>query len=78
MSVTTFSFADLVSKLIAEEGRRKDLTHIEGAPALIVGKGSGKKQHKNKHIRAGRKKAKTDPCSSVEKGVILQGSAPLT
>ncbi|POM70436.1 Integrase catalytic core protein [Phytophthora palmivora] len=38
MSMTTFSLADLVSKLIAEEVRQKDSTHIEVATALIANK----------------------------------------
>ena len=38
ISVTQFSFKDLVSKLIAEEVRKKDSTRIEDETALHVGK----------------------------------------
>ena len=42
MSVTEFSFKDLVSKLIAEEVRKQDSCRIEEATALHVGKGRAK------------------------------------
>ncbi|POM59271.1 LOW QUALITY PROTEIN: Copia protein (GagintPol protein) [Phytophthora palmivora] len=45
MSMTTFSLADLVSKLIAES---KDSIHIEDATALIASKGTGKQYNKKK------------------------------
>ena len=43
MSVTQFSFKDLVSKLNAEEVRKKDLTRVEDETALHVGKPHEKK-----------------------------------
>ena len=45
MSVTQFTWKDLVSKLIVEEVRKKDSSRIEEATALRVG---GERQEKNK------------------------------
>ena len=45
MSVTQFSFIDQVSKLIAEEARKKDSSRIEDETALHVGK-----RHKKKSV----------------------------
>ena len=44
MSVTQFTWKDLVSKLFAEEVRKKDSSRIEEATALHVG---GKRQEKS-------------------------------
>ena len=38
ISVTTFSFSDLVSKLISEEVRQKEAARIKEATALYTGK----------------------------------------
>uniref|UniRef100_A0AAV1UQM6 CCHC-type domain-containing protein n=1 Tax=Peronospora matthiolae TaxID=2874970 RepID=A0AAV1UQM6_9STRA len=45
MSVTQFSFKDLVSKLIAEEVRKKDDVRIEDETALLAGKRQEKKNY---------------------------------
>uniref|UniRef100_A0AAV1UGU1 Retrovirus-related Pol polyprotein from transposon TNT 1-94-like beta-barrel domain-containing protein n=1 Tax=Peronospora matthiolae TaxID=2874970 RepID=A0AAV1UGU1_9STRA len=42
MSVASFSFSDLVSKLIAEEVRQNDAARVEDATALYAGKRKGK------------------------------------
>ncbi|KAE9119699.1 hypothetical protein PF010_g7762 [Phytophthora fragariae] len=67
MSTTTFSLADLVSKLIAEEVRQKDSTHIEEVTALLAGKGNGKQQNSKKNQRGGRKKGPTGACFTCGK-----------
>ena len=46
MSVTSFSFIDLVSKLIAEEVRQKDGARVKEATALYMSKKNGKKYSK--------------------------------
>ena len=38
MSVTTFNFSDLVSKLIAEDVRQKEAARVEETTALYTGK----------------------------------------
>ncbi|KAE9016351.1 Retrovirus-related Pol polyprotein from transposon TNT 1-94 [Phytophthora fragariae] len=67
MSTTTFSLADLVSKLIAEEVRQKDSTHIEEVTALLAGKGNGKQQNSKKNQRGGRKKGPAGACFTCGK-----------
>uniref|UniRef100_A0AAV1V3K5 Integrase catalytic domain-containing protein n=1 Tax=Peronospora matthiolae TaxID=2874970 RepID=A0AAV1V3K5_9STRA len=60
MSVTQFSFKDLVSKLIAEEVRKKDSTRIEDETALHVGKRQEKKSFNKRSggpRKTGKKKA---------------------
>ena len=42
MSVTTFNFSDLVSKLIAEKVCQKEAARVEKATALDTGKKKGK------------------------------------
>ena len=42
MSVTTFNFSDLVSKLIAEKVCQKEAAQVEEATALYTGKKKGK------------------------------------
>ena len=55
VSVTQFSFKDLVRKLIAEEGRKKDSSRIEDETELHVGKRQ-KKKNFNKGSGGQRKK----------------------
>ena len=46
MSITSFNFSDLVSKLIAEEVRQKEAARVGEATALYTGKKKGKQQPK--------------------------------
>ena len=55
MSVSSFNFSDLVSKLIAEEVRHKDNTRIEEATALYANKRSGKQHPKKQQGKRAKK-----------------------
>uniref|UniRef100_A0AAV1VK69 Uncharacterized protein n=1 Tax=Peronospora matthiolae TaxID=2874970 RepID=A0AAV1VK69_9STRA len=61
MSVTQFSFKDLVSKLIAEEVRKKDSTRIKNETAIHVGKRQEKKSF-NKTSGGPRKTGSSVQC----------------
>ena len=55
LSVTQFSFSDLVSKLISEEVRQKDSSRIEEATALHVGRRKENTKFGNKGWNSQRK-----------------------
>ena len=54
MSVTTFSFSDLVSKLISEEVRQKEAARIKEATALSTGKKKVKQHSKKQQGRSAK------------------------
>uniref|UniRef100_A0AAV1UN22 GAG-pre-integrase domain-containing protein n=1 Tax=Peronospora matthiolae TaxID=2874970 RepID=A0AAV1UN22_9STRA len=66
MSVTTFSFTDLVNKIIAEEVRKKDSSRIEEATALHIGKRIDKSRPTKKN-EGQRKNGSNAQCFKREK-----------
>uniref|UniRef100_A0AAV1UTQ2 Polyprotein n=1 Tax=Peronospora matthiolae TaxID=2874970 RepID=A0AAV1UTQ2_9STRA len=65
MSVASFSFSDLVSKLIAEEVRQNEGARVEDATALYAGKRKGKQYPKQQQGR--RTKAPSGTCYNCGK-----------
>uniref|UniRef100_A0AAV1VJU0 CCHC-type domain-containing protein n=1 Tax=Peronospora matthiolae TaxID=2874970 RepID=A0AAV1VJU0_9STRA len=65
MSVASFSFSDLVSKLIAEEVRQNEAARVEDATALYAGKRKGKQYPKKQQVR--RAKGPSGTCYNCGK-----------
>uniref|UniRef100_A0AAV1TIP8 Polyprotein n=1 Tax=Peronospora matthiolae TaxID=2874970 RepID=A0AAV1TIP8_9STRA len=65
MSVASFSFSDLVSKLIAEEVRQNEGARVEDATALYAGKRKGKQYPKKQQGR--RAKGPSGTCYNCGK-----------
>uniref|UniRef100_A0AAV1TIE3 CCHC-type domain-containing protein n=1 Tax=Peronospora matthiolae TaxID=2874970 RepID=A0AAV1TIE3_9STRA len=65
MSVASFSFSDLVSKLIAEEVRQNEAARVEDATALYAGKRKGKQYPKKLQVR--RAKGPSGTCYNCGK-----------